>query len=151
MAEHEPAGHVLGHLVGGAGGEDVAGAERLDQRGGVQGAGHGVGVGVAEVDGDGAAVREAVEAGLHGGERLVPADLAPELALPDQRLAQPVGVLVEPAEAGSLRADEPLAERIVLVAPDTGDVPAVVEGEGQAADGLAQGTGPVDGRRHHDS
>jgi hypothetical protein len=92
-----------------------------------------------------------VQRRLDGAERLVPADLPPQVAFPDQRLAQPVGVLVEPAEAGPLRADEALAERIVLVAADAGHVSALVKGQRQAADGFAERACPVDGRGHHDS
>jgi hypothetical protein len=154
MAEHQPAGHVLGHLVGGAGGEDVAGAQRPDQGRAVQRARHRVRARVAQVDaGRLAAVplHDLVEPSLDGGERLLPADLPPQVALPDQRPAQAVGVLVQLAEARALGADEALAERVVPVAPHARHVPAVVDGQRQAADGFAQGAGPVDGRGHRHS
>ena len=54
---------------------------------------------------------------------------------------QPVGVVVELAEGGALRADEPLAEDVVAVAAGAGD-PAVLDGERQAAGGLAQRADP---------
>ena len=59
----------------------------------------------------------------------------------DQRPRQPVGIVVELGEAGALRADEPLAEDVVAVAAGAGH-PAVLDGERQAAGGLAQGADP---------
>ncbi len=55
----------------------------------------------------------------------------------DQRRAQPVGVVVELAEACALGADEPGAEHVVAV-PAGGDHPTVLDGQRQSAGGLTE-------------
>ena len=51
-------------------------------------------------------------------ERLVPADLAPRVAVARHRPAQPIRIVVQVGERRRLRTDVALAERIVLVAAD---------------------------------
>ena len=75
------------------------------------------------------------------GERLVPGGLGQHAVAADQRPRQPVGIVVEFGEAGALRADEALAEDVVAVAAGAGD-PAVVDGQRQAAGGLAERADP---------
>jgi hypothetical protein len=74
-------------------------------------------------------------------ERLVPADLH-ELPVPlHERAADPVRVLVELLERGALRADVALAEDVVLVAADAGDLlpfGTVLQRDLETAPGLAQ-------------
>ena len=49
------------------------------------------------------------------GERLVPGDLAPGVAVADHRLPQPVGVVVQVAERRALGAEVALAPHVVAV------------------------------------
>ena len=74
-------------------------------------------------------------------ERLVPGGLREAaVGLLDERRAQPVGVLVQVLQAGRLRADEAVAEDVLLVAADLDDL-APVERHLEAAGGLAERTG----------
>ncbi|GAA3506479.1 hypothetical protein GCM10019016_135940 [Streptomyces prasinosporus] len=150
VAEEQSAGDVLGHLVDRGGGEQAAGAEPGEQQGRVERAGHGVDVGVAEDHADGVRavpLDDGPDPGGHGVERLLPGGLAQLAVDADERGAQPVGVGVHGPEGGALGADEPLAEDVVAVAAGAGD-PAVVDGEGQAAGGLAQGADTKGGAGH---
>ncbi len=124
VTEQEPGGHVLGHLVDGAGRAEVPGAEGLDDGTQVERPAHVVDRRVAEVEGHGVAtvgVPDPGEALLDGGEGLVPAHLPPAVAVLDDRCPQPVRVLVQLLERRALGADEPVAEHIVPVAPDALD------------------------------
>ena len=145
VAEEEAGGHVLGHLVDGAGRAQVAGAHRLDERPQVEGAAHVVDRRVAEVQGHGVAavgVPDPAQAHLDGGEGLVPGDRTPAVAVLHQRRPEPVRVLVELLERRALGADEPMAEHIVPVAPDPLDrVP--LQRDLQPAGRLAERAGPV--------
>ena len=141
VAVEQSARHVLGHLVDGGGGEDAAGAQRPEQHRRVEGARHGVHVGVAEDHADGVRpvpLDQRAQPGGDGVEGLVPAGLAQDAVLPDERGAQPVGVAVGGSEGGALRADEPLAEHVVAVAAGAGD-PGALDRQRQPAGGLAEG------------
>ena len=143
-AEHVAERDVLGHLVQRAGAEHLMGAERADDQRRVQAARDGVGVRVAEVDPDRRAAvltDDRAEAFRDDGERLVPRRLGQDAVATDQRPRQPVGVVVEFGEARALRADEALAEHVVVVAAGAGD-PAVGDGQRQAAGGLAERADP---------
>ena len=143
------AGDVLGHLVHRGGGVDVAGAECLTQRGREHPAGQGVHVRVAQVEGDRVPAVRLDDPGqpvVHGRERLVPADRLPPVAPAQSRLADPVGVGIQMAEARALRAQVAAAERVVAVAAHAGDLVAV-HGQLQPACRLAQRAGGV-GQRH---
>lgn len=141
---------MLGHLVDGGRGEDAAGAEAGEQHRRVEGAGHGVHVGVAE---DHAHRVRAVpfddgpQARGDRVERLLPGGLAQLAVLAHERGAQPVGVAVDGTERGALGADEPLAEHVVAITAGAGD-PGALDGEGQPAGGLAQGTDTQSGAGH---
>ncbi|CAM5268543.1 hypothetical protein SVIOM74S_09712 [Streptomyces violarus] len=153
VAEEQSAGDVLGHLVHRGGGEDAARAEPGEQQRRVEGAGHGVHVGVAEDDADGVRAVPLDDGPDAGGDRvegLLPGGLA-QLAVPaHERGAQPVGVGVDGPEGGALGADESLAEDVVAVTSGTGDA-RPLDGEGQAAGGLAQGTDTQGGAGHGSS
>jgi hypothetical protein len=98
---------------------------------------------VADVDRDGidaVSLDHRVQAALHLGERLVPGDLVEGVAAPDERGAQAVGVVVQLAERGALRADVALAPHIVLVRADLCDA-AVLHGDLEAAHRLTERAG----------
>ena len=122
-AEHQAGGHVLGHLVDGGRGEDVARAERLHERAPVEQRVEVVGVRVAEVDGDRVApvlVQQRRQAAVDLGEGLVPRDLL-EAGRRCARAACGSGrVLVQGLQREALGADEPVAEDVVRVAADRG-------------------------------
>ena len=142
VAEQIPAGDLLGHLVQGAGGVDVAGPECPDDRRRIQAAGDGMGVRVTEVDRDrGAAGLGDDPAQTLGGrvERLRPTRFDQRAVPAHQWRAQPVGVVVEFGEAGPLRADEAVAEHILAVTAGGGH-PAALGGENQAARRFAERT-----------
>ena len=148
VAEQIAAAHVLGHLVHGRGREDVLGAQRLDERAGEHRTGQGVCGGVAQVHRDRVAVAvgpDPSEPLGDGGEGLVPGGLDQHAVTAHQRRAETVRVLVQLAQRGALRADEPVGEHIVAVAADAHDG-AVAHGQLEATGGLAQRTGPVVGR-----
>ena len=150
-AEHQAGRDLLGHLVEGAGREHVARPEGVEQRPVVQQPGQVVDVRVAEVHRDGVSpvpVEDRGEAGLDHRERLRPVDRLPVAVRAHERASDPVGVGVEPAEGAALRAEEPVAEHVVVVAPHEGDV-APVEVQLEAAGGLAEGAGA--NRDRHDS
>lgn len=147
VAEEEPAGHVLGHLVDGGGGEDAAGAEGGEQDTRIEGAGHGVDVGVAQDDADGVRavpVHDGAQPGRDGVEGLLPRRLAQYAVLAHERGAQSVGIAVGRAEGGALGAEEPLAEHVLAVAAGAGH-PGPLDGERQPAGGLAEGAHPQGG------
>jgi hypothetical protein len=153
VAVEQPAGDVLGHLVDRGRGEEAAGAEAREQHRRVEGAGHGVHVGVAEDDADGVRavpLHDGAQACRDRVERLLPGGLAQFAVLADEGGAQPVGVAVDGAEGGTLRADEPAAEHVLAVTAGPGD-PGAVDGEGQPAGGLAQGADSQGGAGHGSS
>ena len=80
-------------------------------------------------------------------ERLLPRDLV-EAAVraPQQRRAQAVGVVVQLAERRALRADEAVAEDVVLVAAHARDA-VVLDRQLEAAGGLAERAGADGGAR----
>jgi hypothetical protein len=148
LAGHQPGRHVLGHLVDGAGREDVTGAERRGERPPVEDPGHGVEGRVAVVERQrfpAVLVDDPPQALLDRRERLVPVRLAQAVAVADQRDGEAIRVLVELADAGALRAQVATRERVVGVTGDRGDPVRVVERELEAADRLTQRTGPVGG------
>ena len=143
-AEHQPGRHVLGHLVDAGGGEHVAAGQRLQEHRPVGQRRQVVGVGVAHVRAHGVAAvlgQDGGEALVDHPERLVPRGLG-QLAVgaAHQRRAQPVGVGAQVLQAGGLRAQEALAEHVLLVTAHLHDL-APVQLHGQAAGGLAEGTG----------
>jgi hypothetical protein len=81
-----------------------------------------------------------VQAALHLGERFVPGHLVEGVAASDERCAQAVGVVVELAECGALRADVAPAPHIVLVRADLRDA-SVLHGDLEAAHRLAERAG----------
>ena len=120
-------------------------AERLEQRPQVDRPVQGVGVRVAEVGADRVAVavgEDRAEAGVDRLEGLVPARLDQLAVAADQRRREPVGVGVQLAEAGALRADEALAEDVVGVAADLAS-PRARRARAQPAGRLAERTGAV--------
>ena len=144
MAEDEPAGDVLRHLVDGRGRVDVPRSERLDERPDRERVREVVRVRVADVDRDGirAVLRhDRREPSLDLGEGLVPARLLVDSVAAHERPAEAVGIVVERAERRSLRADEPLRERVVVVAADPRDA-SVLDLDAQPAGGLAEGARP---------
>jgi hypothetical protein len=146
--EHQRARDLLWPLVDGAGGEDVARAERAQQQAAVEHAREVVDGRIADVHGDRVAtvtLDDRRQPARDLGERLVPGGRAQLTVAADQRRAQAVGVVVQVAERGSLGADEPAAEDVVPVAADPRHR-AVADRELQAACGFAQRTGPEDGR-----
>lgn len=141
VAVEQSAGHVLGHLVDRGGGEDAAGAEGSEQDGRVEGAGHGVHVRVAEDDSDGVRsvpLGDRSQPRGHRVEGFLPGGFAQFAVLAYERGAQSVRVAVGGSEGGALRADEPLAEHVVTVAPGAGH-PGALDRERQPAGGFAQG------------
>ncbi len=151
MAEDEPAGHVLRHLVDRRGGVDVLRAQRLRERADREGVGEVVRVRIPDVDGDGVGAvcgDDLAEPPLHLRERLLPAHLLVPAVATRERSPEPVGVVVERAERGALGADEPVRERVVRVTPDarhaaSGDL------EPQPARRLAQRACPERQPRRH--
>ena len=91
VAEHQAQRHVFGHLVEGARGEHLAGAEAADDQRRVQRAGDGVRVRIAEVHADRRAAvlgaRTAPRPSATAGERLVPGGLDQLPVAADQRRA----------------------------------------------------------------
>jgi hypothetical protein len=141
---------MLGHLVQGAGAEHLARAERPDDQRRVQAAGDGMSVRVAQVHPDrrrAVLCNDVTEAFGDGRVRVVPAGLGQCAVASDQRLREPVGVVVEFGEACALRADEAVAEDVLAVTAGTGH-PAVVNRQRQAAGGLAQRADPERGVGH---
>lgn len=143
-AEHQTECDVLGHLIQRAGAEHLPSAEALDDQRRVQAAGDGVRVRIAEVYPD----RAAAVLGDHGAEALGddgvglgPGGLGQDAVTADQRVRQPVRVVVEFGETGAFRADESRAEHVVAVTAGTGH-PAVGDRERQATGGLAEGADP---------
>ena len=139
------AGDLLGELVDAGGAEDVARPERLDHRPQVDQAVERVRVRVAEVDGGRVAVavgEDRAEAGVDLGERLVPGRLDELAVAADEGRREPVGVRVELADAGALRADEAVAEDVVGVAADLDDL-AALERHLEPAGRLAERAGSV--------
>ena len=150
MAEHEPAGDVLRHLVDGRGRVDVLRSQRLDERPDRERVGVVVRVRVADVHRHGVGAVLAHEGGqapVDLGERLVPAHLDMRAVAAHEGAAETVGILVERAEGRALRADEPLRERIVRIAADARDV-AVLHLELQPTRRLAEWARPECHPRH---
>ena len=153
-AEHEAGGDLLRHLVDGRGRVDVLRAERLAERRPVDHRAEAVGGGVAEVDGDRVAPalgERRGEAAVDLRQRLLPARLDELAVAADERRGQPVGVLVERLQALRLRADEAVAEDVVVVAADRDDLVAAHR-HGEAAGRFAERAGAVVDRlgRHVD-
>ena len=141
-AEHQPGGHLLGHLVDRAGRVDVARAEGLHERAPVEQRVEVVGVRVAEVHGDGVApvlLEDRPEAAVDLGERLVPRHLVEAGGRADQRRADPVRVLVELLQREPLGQMKPwlktssASPRIELIAPSSSVIsrPHVASQSGQ--------------------
>ena len=148
--EHVTARDVLGHLVQGAGGEDIAGAQGPDDGRHVERPGNGVGVRVAQVDPDRRAAggRDDPPQALGGsGERLIPTGLDQFAVAAHQRSVQPVGIVVEFGETGPLGADEPVTEDVIAVAAGAGDA-VVLDGQDQPAGGFTEGTDAQCGLAH---
>ncbi|MCW2813962.1 MAG: hypothetical protein JWN84_1417 [Nocardioides sp.] len=144
VAEELPRHELVGHLVDGGGAEAVLGAQRAHEPGPVGAEAERVGVGVAEVDPHRVAALGRDRRGQPVGdqvERLVPAHLDPGVAVralhAPHGAAQPVGVGVHVGERDALGTDVAARQRVGGVAPDAGHL-AVLEGQLQAADGLAQ-------------
>ena len=156
-AEQESGGDLLGPLVDGAGGEDVAGAERLDDRLQVELAGEVVDVGIAEIDAERLAAvgaDDAAEQPSRLGEGLVPADLDETAVAPYQRGPQPVRVLVEVLEGRALGTQVPGTPHVVAIAPDADDLVTGGQPDLEPAGRLAQRADPQCGpgdRRCHQS
>ena len=124
-----PARDLLRHLVDGAGGEDVARPSASQEHAAVDERREVVRGRVAEVDGDGVAAavgEDRGEAAVDLGERLVPGDrLEVARRRATQRRAQR-GRGPRAAPSGrALRADEAVAEDVVLVAADPEHLAAV--------------------------
>jgi hypothetical protein len=107
--------------------------------------------GVAEVHGHRVAAVTLLDVGeALGGqvERLVPADLREAVADLLERVAQPVGVVLQLGEGHALRADVAAAERILLVAADL-EHPLAVVLDLEPAERLAEHALGVVGARGH--
>ena len=148
-AEHQRRADLLWALVDGAGGVDVARAERLEERPAEQHGAEVVGVRVAEVDGNGVAavgVDDGPKAPIDLGPGLLPRHLDQLTVAADQRRTDPVGILVQLLQRRALRADVAVAEHVVAVAADALHVLCTVgtspQRDLQAAPRLAQGAGP---------
>ncbi len=147
---HERARDVLRPLVDRAGRVDHREAREPDQQADVPAEREVVDGRVADVGGhrlDAVPLADAEQELLAPGERVVPRDLAPLVALADHRLADAVGVLVEVAEGRALGAQEALAPDVVAVGTDEGHA-LVLDVELEAAHGLAERAGPVVEVRH---
>ena len=144
-AEHERRRDLFRHLVDRRGRVDVLRAERLDQRRAVERRPEAVRPGVADVDGDrvaptvGERRREPAVDGLEG---LLPRGLDQFAVAPNQRLRQAVRVVVELAQALRLRAQEAVAEDVILVAAH-GDDLVVAHRDLEPAGRFAERTGAV--------
>jgi hypothetical protein len=150
--EHVTGRDLLRHLVDGAGGEDVAGSQRLDQHPPVEDARKVVGGGVADVDADrlrAVLANQRNQSALDLAEGIVPAHRLKLAVAPQKRRAHAVRVRVDIGEAGPLRADEPGAEHVPLISSDAGEE-AVGEAELEAAGRLAEGAGRVRRRLRHE-
>ena len=148
-AEELGADDVLRPLIDGARRPGDLDAGEAGDRAGVAAQRVAVDVGVAHVDGDRAHAVLGHDRGQQlfaAGERLGPRDLAPLVAVADHRHADAVGVVVQFAERGALRAEEALAPHIGAVAAHPRD-PVAVGLDLQAAHRLAQRAG-AEVRRH---
>jgi hypothetical protein len=83
-----------------------------------------------------------MEAPLDLLERFLPADLAPARAVADERSAEAIGVVVHVAEDGALGTHVAAAPDVFAVGADPGDA-AVLDGDLEAAHGLAEGERPI--------
>ena len=153
-AEHERRADLLRALVHGRRRVDVGRTEGPQHGPAVEHPGQAVGGGVAQVGGARAAavlLEEGQEPALDLLEGLRPGDLDVHAVSLDERATDPVGVLVQLLQGRALRADVALAEHVVLVAPDAGDLLArgrVAQGDLQPAAGLAQRARAERGARH---
>ena len=141
MAEEEPAGDVLRHLVHGRGRVDVPRPERLDEWPHGERAREIVRVRVSDVDGDRirAVLRHDVRKPSRDlAEGLLPTRLHVNSVAAQERPTEAVGIVVERAEGRPLRADVPLREGVVDVAADPGDA-SVLGVDAQPAGGLTEG------------
>ena len=148
VAEHPSRRELLRHLVEGRRGEHVRRADRPRQPRAVQQEARLVRRRVAEHHRD--RIRPVLgedrrQSPLDLRERLVPRDLDERTTLLHERRAQPIGIRVQLADRRTLRADEPRARDVLVVPADRRDAISI-EGELEAAAGLAQGT---DAMRDH--
>ena len=144
-AEHEGRRDLFRHLVDGRGGVHVLRAERLDQRGAVERRPEAVSAWVTDVDGHRVAPTVGERRGepaVDGLEGLLPRGLHQFAVAPHQRSRQAVRVIVELAQALRLRAQEAVAEDVILVAAH-GDDLVVAHRDLEPAGGFAERTGAV--------
>ena len=129
-AEHQPRRHLLRALVDRAGREDVRRASALRTRRGRTASRRGCGR--SGCPGRRRRRRGRGARSRPGARRRPPPRPRPRSPrrarrrAADQRPAQPVGVLVQLLERRALRADEAVAEHVVAVAADAGDLLAAV-------------------------
>jgi hypothetical protein len=143
VAEQRAAADVLRQLVDARGAEDVARAQRLEERTDVELAREVVDVRVAEVDRHGVrtvVVDDRPQASGDLGVRVVPGGLDQLAVAADPGSLQPVRVGLELAEQGPLRAQVAAAEHVELVTADRDDA-VTLHLEAQPAGGLAQRAG----------
>ena len=151
MAEHQPAGELLGHLVQRAGRKHILGAQRSRQLAKVtqqadlvrrRVAHHGC-RGVAPVQG-----HHCRQPALDLGKGFVPAGWHMHAVAFNQRCAQPVRVFVQVFQRHALGADVAGTEHVLRVAPDADDA-ALAGGDLQPATGFTQGADTVVGGVGH--
>jgi len=144
-----PGAEFLGALVDRRCRESVTGSERRDEGAVVEQRAEAVRRRVAEIDRARIAsmrLQQRHQPGVDGGERLVPFDLDELAVALDDRLAEPIGVVVEMAQRRTLGADEPAGEHIVAVTPDALDAVALgrdLECDLEPTPGLAQRAGSI--------
>ena len=151
VPEHFQAGQHVGQLVVGGGGEPVLGTQGPEEWHGSHQRAVIVYVGVAEVSANTvAAVLFAypVQSAGHQVKGFVPLHFLPAVGGAPYRFAQALRVFVEVLEGDGLGADVAMAQRIVLVTLDGGDV-AILDLDGHAAHGFTQMAGTVVGAVFH--
>ena len=151
MPEHQERCQHVGELVDRGRGEAAARPQRAQQHLPVKDGAVVVDGRVALIDGDGVAavgalhLDEPLRRQVEGG---VPADLLPGRSAAAQGVPQPIGVLVQILQSDGLRTDVPVAEDVLLVAPDGKDA-VPVDHDGQPAHRLAERAGPEVGGGGH--
>ncbi len=139
-AEEQRAAHLLGHLVHRGRGVEARRAQRGEEGAQVEHQREAVRRRVAGVHRHRAAPvlgDDPSQPLLHRGEGLVPGHLDVAAVAPQQRPAQPVGVVVEVGQAHPFGTDEAVAEDVVLVTAEA-QASAGVAGHGQPAGRLAE-------------
>ena len=140
MPEHFQACQHVGQLVVGGGGEAVLGTQGPEEWHGSHQRAVVVHIRVAEVGANGIAsvlLACSVQPAGHQIKGFVPLHFLPAIGGAPYRFAQALRVFVEVLEGDGLGADVAMAQRVVLVALDGGDM-AIPDLNGHAAHGFAQ-------------